>query len=290
MIDTALNLFIFWFIYSLAGWVCEVIYAKVTQRGYEIRNAAIGPINPGYGIAAIILITILNRYRNNPLVIFVVGSLVASILEYFAHWFFEHFFGMTLWDYSKKKFNLNGRIALSNSILFGLLCVLMIDIVHPWISPFVYRTPINIRFIFSTIVLIAFVVEFTIIVVLVGVHRTYVDDVARLWQILKSVNLYESSDFEDLVQRASSEAKTWYDIKGQPGPEHISGKYDFELDPNNDSPEDELNVLVLRLSQVIEERFTKRSIYQKVLYRILPDLKSMSHEEIFEEIKDTYDI
>ena len=48
---------------------------------------------------------------------------LTSALEYFTSWFMEAVFHMRWWDYSRKKIQLNGRICLQNSLLFGLACV-----------------------------------------------------------------------------------------------------------------------------------------------------------------------
>lgn len=48
MIEIFVNLFIFWFVYSFIGWICEVIYAKAMKKGFDVRNATLGPINPSW--------------------------------------------------------------------------------------------------------------------------------------------------------------------------------------------------------------------------------------------------
>mgnify|MGYP004515987465 CR=1 FL=1 len=50
----------------------------------------------------------------------------------------EKVFHAKWWDYSKKKWNLHGRICLKNSLLFGVMSVLLIEFLHPIVSNFVY--------------------------------------------------------------------------------------------------------------------------------------------------------
>ena len=48
----------------------------------------------------------------------------------------EKLFKQKWWDYSNYKFNLNGRICLLNSLLFGMLAVVAIYVVHPLVLKF----------------------------------------------------------------------------------------------------------------------------------------------------------
>lgn len=287
MIKIALDLYMFWFIYSLLGWIVEVIYAVIRDIGYQTRNKTIGPINPGYGIAAIILLTVLNDFKDNPFIVFLVGAILASFLEYICHWFFERYADIRLWDYSHRKFNLNGRICLANSIGFGLLCVLMVNIVHPIIDQFVLALPINFKFIFTAISSILYAIEITIIVVAVYGLRKSLNEVAQLWDIIKSIDPYNFPNFKEFISDRYKEAFSWYEDKDKELSEDFREKYNFKLEEEGDLS-DEQNILALRLSQIIEDKFTERNIYQKILYRVFPDLKSMDNHEIFEAIKDTY--
>lgn len=286
MIEVSINLFCFWFIYSFLGWVCEVIYAKIMQKGWDIRNKAIGPINPGYGIAAIILVTLLNNYRHNPITVFFVGGLIASILEFFAHWFFEKTIGLRLWDYSDRAFNLQGRICLVNSILFGLLCVLMINIIHPLIYNFVLNLSLNTKFIVSLIVGTFYIIESTVIVVSIYFLSKIIDDIVGIWEIIKSIKPNKNPNFRKFMEATDEEILAWYEDKSLSFSENFIDKYNVNLNLDDTSYDDEQNILILRLSQIIHDRISKKNMYQKIIYWLFPDLKSINHEEIFQVVKE----
>ena len=55
-----------------------------------------------------------------PILIFLIVCLLASLIEYTASYLFEALFHLKLWDYRDYAFNLNGRIALFSSIVFGI--------------------------------------------------------------------------------------------------------------------------------------------------------------------------
>ncbi len=64
---------------------------------------------------------------------------LTTALEYFTSWFMEKLFHMRWWDYSKKKIQINGRVCLLNSVLFGLACVLLCHVVNPPVMAWLFR-------------------------------------------------------------------------------------------------------------------------------------------------------
>ena len=66
------------------------------------------------------MILLLNRYINDPFTLFIMSILLFSFLEYFTSYFMEKIFKIRWWDYSRRKFNINGRICLEGLLVFGL--------------------------------------------------------------------------------------------------------------------------------------------------------------------------
>ena len=65
--------------------------------------------------------------------VFFLGILLTSTLEDLTSYFMEIIFHMRWWDYSKRKLNINGRVCLLNSLLFGGLVMLVVYGIHPLI-------------------------------------------------------------------------------------------------------------------------------------------------------------
>ena len=127
-LNTFNNLCVFFLllmIYSAAGWVGEMVYCSV-GKGHicEKRGFLNGFICPIYGHGALLVLYVLHGGFKNPILTFLCGMVLTSALEYFTSWFMEKLFHMRWWDYSKKKIQINGRVCLLNSVLFGLACVL----------------------------------------------------------------------------------------------------------------------------------------------------------------------
>lgn len=124
-------LFLLFLMYSFTGWAIEVI-GKLLEKGKFVnRGFLVGPYCPIYGVGSILMIILLNRYINDPPTLFIMSILLFSVLEYSTSYFMEKIFKIRWWDYSRRKFNINGRICLETMIPFGLLGMLIIYVVNP---------------------------------------------------------------------------------------------------------------------------------------------------------------
>jgi uncharacterized membrane protein len=121
----------FFIIYSILGWVCESTYVSVPCKHFINRGFCYGPYIPIYGFGAMIAVYILIRFQSMPILVFLGGFVLTSVLEYFTSWAMEEIFHMRWWDYSHRKYNLNGRVCLLNSSLFGIMSVFVVYFVHP---------------------------------------------------------------------------------------------------------------------------------------------------------------
>lgn len=111
---------IYFIIYSFLGWVCEEIFCIVSTHEFVKRGFLFGPICPIYGYGAIILIAILKNYKNKPVKLFCLSAVIFSVFEYITDFFLQALFGAKWWDYTGQFLNLNGRITLSFSLVWGI--------------------------------------------------------------------------------------------------------------------------------------------------------------------------
>lgn len=131
MIQTIETYFLLFISYAFLGW-CMEVGCKYVQFGKFInRGFLIGPYCPIYGWGAIAITILLKRYTYDPLVLFIMSTLVCSIIEYFTSYFMEKKYHARWWDYSSKKFNINGRICLETLIPFGILGLLIMYVTNP---------------------------------------------------------------------------------------------------------------------------------------------------------------
>ena len=123
--------FLLFLIYSFIGWLIEVIGKLIEKHKFINRGFLVGPICPIYGHGCILMILTLSRYKDNPLTLFIYAIFICSLLEYFTSFFMEKIFKARWWDYSTKRFNLNGRICAETMIPFGILGTLVICVINP---------------------------------------------------------------------------------------------------------------------------------------------------------------
>ena len=132
-------------LYSLLGWACESTYCSIPAKRFINRGFLNGPFCPVYGVGALLVIFLLRPFTQNLLVLFVFGVLVTSVLEYITGFLLEKLFHTTWWDYSKRKFNIKGRVCLRNSLLFGVLSVLLLHFINPFLFYFITDSVITVR-------------------------------------------------------------------------------------------------------------------------------------------------
>lgn len=127
-------MFLCFFIYAMMGWVMEIILCSVPQRKLVARGFLIGPYCPIYGIGSVIILIILKPISSDPLLIFVSASFICGFIEYFTSYAMEKLFHARWWDYTDQLFNINGRITLINTVLFGLLGLFLVYFIHPFVD------------------------------------------------------------------------------------------------------------------------------------------------------------
>ena len=136
---------------SFGGWVYETIYCSVVEGEFTKRGFLFGPTCPIYGIGAIAEWLVLGQI-SNPIIVFIIGAVLATVIEYSTGLFLERRFKKKWWDYSMFKFNLHGRICPQASAVFGAFSVTSVFVLVP--------TMLNILMLFSkhTVSVVAFIV------------------------------------------------------------------------------------------------------------------------------------
>lgn len=140
------KLAIYFFIYAFLGWIGEEIFCVVSTHEFVKRGFLFGPICPMYGYGAIILILCLNNYKKKPVKLFLLSALIFSIFEYITDFFLQALFSIRWWDYTGYFLNINGRVTLSFSILWGFASLIIIKLVHPFITKLVGKALSKIPF------------------------------------------------------------------------------------------------------------------------------------------------
>lgn len=127
----------FFFIYCFFGWIFESTYVSL-KKGYFVNRGFLRlPMLPLYGTGAIMMLWVSIPVEDNLVMVYFVGVIAATMLEYVTGYVMERLFKMKYWDYSNQPFNLQGYICLSSSIAWGFLTLFLTEIIHKPIEAFV---------------------------------------------------------------------------------------------------------------------------------------------------------
>ena len=151
------------FIYSFIGYVTEVLSVFNTQHSVVFsRGYLIGPYLPIFGFGSIFMFSFLEPYKNDVVALFVLSVTVCCLLEYFTSLIMEKIFKLRWWDYSQKKFNVNGRVCLEYGVMFGFGGIIIVKVVHPLLLNCLLSLPSLFVIMFGFIVGIIMFIDFII--------------------------------------------------------------------------------------------------------------------------------
>ncbi len=155
--------------YCFIGWVMESIFHTVWERKLVNRGFLNGPYVPIYGFGALLVLNVLEPFQSHWYIVFPVSIILATTLEYVTGWAMEKLFHNRWWDYSMFPFNLHGRICLVFSLGWGVLCLILVYIVSPFVNHMILLPPRPVS------VTIAIVLFLTMLTDLVFTIRATVD-------------------------------------------------------------------------------------------------------------------
>lgn len=160
-------------IFSILGLIVETIFCYITTGNLESRKGLIlGPLCPIYGVGAVIIIFLLNKYKGHNFKLFVYGTILGGLLEYAISYIIESIYGARFWDYSWLELNLNRRICLRYSIFWGILTLLVINVFKKYIDKLMNKIKGKPRLVIDIIVTIALVIDIVFTVWGISVYRT----------------------------------------------------------------------------------------------------------------------
>lgn len=129
MVITNFEFIFLFFLYSFLGWILEVMQSALHQKRLVNRGFVNCPLCVSYGIAGV-LITV-NSHELSIFWLFLFSMIDATVIEWIAGHLIERYYHERWWDYSGAKWNLDGYVCLSHSILWGILGTIGIRFGNP---------------------------------------------------------------------------------------------------------------------------------------------------------------
>lgn len=153
---------IYFTIFAVAGYIIEAFNSLLHERKMRNRGFLFGPYLPIYGFAGVLMIAVWQCMPHNDYVLtFFVAMLIGAGLEYITSYTLEKIFHLRWWDYSRSdKFNINGRVCLRNSIIFGLIGLLFCFLLLPAVDNAINVMPKGLQIAIALIMTVIYLVDF----------------------------------------------------------------------------------------------------------------------------------
>ena len=136
--------FVWYFLgYGFLGYLLEKLFARATHAAHQVRKGfVLMPVCPVYGLAMSLLLALDAAKIGSFWELAFLGGAVCTGVEYAVHWACEEALNVKFWDYSATKMDVNGRICLPFSIVWGYLSALAVRWIQPSLAPLAARVPV----------------------------------------------------------------------------------------------------------------------------------------------------
>ena len=264
-------------IYSFFGWCTEVIYHTVKTGEFVNRGFLNGPVCPIYGFGVLTVIVALEPLKDNLLVLFIGSVFLTSLIEFVTGFVLEKIFHDKWWDYSDEPFNIKGYICLRLSLLWGIACLLVVDIAHPLIFDFLKAVPLTLGKILLTISLVAFIVDFIVTVLRISKFKKSIRVLDELANNIKVISNEIGENISDGVLFAMEKEEA---VRGNVDSvkETISSKIDVE------KRKKELAKLKGKYNEFVE----KQKIGYDRIFKAFPALQKGKYKSYIDKLKVRY--
>ena len=293
----AAGIFLLLILYSFLGWCGEMIYCSIGQRKLcEKRGFLNGPLCPIYGHGALLVLVVLGQRWNNPISTFLIGMVLTSTVEYLTSYLMEKLFHMRWWDYSHHHFQLNGRICLLNSTLFGLACLVLRYVVHPrvmepilWLFDHGLAVPLALALFALYVTDIVLSVRSAIQIGnrLEKLHAIY-DELTEKLEALKAEQLQKQEAQRSRLEFALSEARQAAAERRAEAAQALQERLE-PLSELGDEFAQRLERAKAEARQRLEALYAGQDIFERRLMRSFPALRSPRHGEFLKKLREYWE-
>lgn len=137
------HVFAWFWVYSILGWFVESIYMSVCFKKITNRGIIRGPICPIYGFGALFVYFMLKPLEGHYVLLYVIGAVMATAVEFMAAKLMIRYTGCVWWDYSEKPFNYKGILCLESTLAWGLYTIVMFGFLHRVVIAFTNKIEIR---------------------------------------------------------------------------------------------------------------------------------------------------
>lgn len=269
-----------WFyVYSVLGWIWESSYVSIKSKKLVNRGFVTGPVCTIYGVGAVTVYVTLHNFDRQWVLLFLLGSLLATILEYVTAVVMEQIFHTRWWDYTNKKFNFQGRICLGSSVGWGFFTLIMFVVLQPaveWIVNLVTQQMGQILIIAATMI---YAVDFTFAAISAGQLGRKLEQLEKaaveMYSELHKSKFYITA--EEFMERLESYRTNFSKISVKDRMEELRAQMEARLEEAGITVQTEQ--IMDKLKNVMEKSstvFSRNNFNTRRFLRSYPNLKATS--------------
>lgn len=206
----------------------------------------------------------LDGLPKNAALVFIAGTVLTTVLEYFTGWLLEKLFDAKWWDYSNNLCNYKGRICLVNSLLFGLLSVSLVFVLEPFTQALTARMTPPARIWLAAALTVYFAADLAVTI-----------------SSMRNLNLrLEALDHAMSAVKEKLDVSNFYtalNIK-----ERLEKLHEI-LDTDRGKA---INASITNFRERIKQLEIDNRIFQKRIIRAFPNIRSTKYPDILNTIKD----
>ena len=154
------DIILLFFVFSFIGYFWEVMLYLFRTGEFVNRGALYGPWLPIYGSGGILLLILLKKYRDHPILYFFMAFIICGIVEFSTSVFLEIEHNLSWWDYNGYFLNIQGRVCLEGLLLFAAGGSFITYVVAPVLGNMLDKIPKKIKNIFSIIFVLLIACDF----------------------------------------------------------------------------------------------------------------------------------
>ena len=121
----------FFVIGGFLGWMLECTFKYLTGNFERTPGILNTPFCILYGLGTMVLSLVITKITSNFFLLFTLSFLTLTAMEYITFILLQKIYNVEFWDYSDMKFNINGKVCLLFSIIWGLLGAGYIKFIYP---------------------------------------------------------------------------------------------------------------------------------------------------------------
>lgn len=282
----------YFLIYAFGGWCTEVIY-QALKRGKIINRGFLnGPVCPVYGFGVLAVFALTGTFMpalktrsageggiSELLILFLIGMILATLVELIAGWLLDVCFHARWWDYSNVPLNFHGYICLRFSVLWGLAIVFVVKVIQPIMEKeSKLQVPENYGWPILAILYAVLLVDFIVTAMIVaGWNRklTELDDIRKKMRIV-------SDGLSQKLGSETIEAHQKFDESRVQA--HLAGA---ELKTGIKKHQAESLDKLRTRKAALEAQITKHRWFGAGrILEAFPDLRHREHNQVLEELRE----